>query len=174
MQIATLFFFWDRGIVLLLDTATKRFFQFGHGRAAHSQVLLDQQCFFPCQRRSCKNGQGSVARRIVTKRQIVASRLRLLLLLRGPPNTGCGNRLQGISKGCPLAALSLMKLLVDGSRESKRVWQKGEDGLQETLAFEHRFFRLGGRTKFDALVSHTQNIGAWVLCTDTTEYGAVQ
>jgi drug/metabolite transporter (DMT)-like permease len=39
------------------------------------------------------------------------------------------------------------KLVVDGGSESKRVGQKGEDGLQQTVAFEHRFFfrLLGGR-----------------------------
>jgi hypothetical protein len=92
-----------------------------------------------------QNGQRSVARRPVT--QVASLRLRSL---RGP-NAGRGNRLQGISKGCPLVVwamgseIGLTKIMVDGGRESKRVGHEGEGGLQQTLAFEHRFFRLGGR-----------------------------
>jgi hypothetical protein len=102
---------------------------------------------FSVQAQILKNGQRSVFRRIVTRRQVESLRLRSLC----GPNAGRGNRLQGISKGCPLAVwamgaqIGLAKLLVDGGRESKRVGQKGEDRLQQTLAFEHRFFRLGGR-----------------------------
>jgi hypothetical protein len=87
---------------------------------------------FSVQAQILKNGQRSVLRRIVTRRKVESLRLRSL---RGP-NAGRGNRLQGISKGCPLAVwavgaqIGLTKLLVDGGRESKRVGQKGEDRLQ--------------------------------------------
>jgi hypothetical protein len=136
----------------------------GHGACcltpATPMVVRPHQCFQlatgggPCtgfagpamssvQAQILQNVQRSVARRPVT--QVASQRLRYL---RGP-NPSRGNRLQGISKGCPLAVwamgaqIGLMKVLVDGGRESKRVGHEREDRLQQNRAFEHRFFRLG-------------------------------